>query len=98
MLDTLKQKKNSSQQKPENELKNDGGKIDLESNTNILLRLPENFPTLEADQAALLQWAYFEATAIVKQYGDLLEDVSSYLSSGTSTVGECAFMIEKEMS
>mmetsp|Transcript_8471 Transcript_8471/g.12622 ORF Transcript_8471/g.12622 Transcript_8471/m.12622 type:complete len:515 (+) Transcript_8471:2-1546(+) len=102
VLNGLKQKQSSSSS---SQLKDTTKDINdnLESssnqkNANILLKLPETFPTLEADQAALLQWAYFEATAIVKQYGDLLEDVSSYLSSGTSTVGECAFMIEKEMS
>jgi hypothetical protein len=61
------------------------------------IRLPEEFPQLEADRAALLQWAYFEAAAIVRQYGDLLEDVSDYMRTGTSTVGECAFMIEKQI-
>ena len=61
------------------------------------IALPANFPAVDADQSALLQWAYFEASAIIKQYGDLLEDVSSYMGSGTSTVGECALMIESEM-
>eukprot|EP01039_Chlorochromonas_danica_P002026 gene2025-2209_t len=55
-------------------------------------------PTRSEDQQALLQWAYFEASTLVKQYSDLLGGVSSYLRTGTSTVGECALLIENELS
>lgn len=55
-------------------------------------------PTRQEDQQALLQWAYFEASTLVKQYSDLLGGVSSYLRTGTSTVGECALLIENELS
>ena len=70
-------------------------KSDESSDSNILL--PDDFPLSDEDQSALLQWAYFESSAIIKQYGDLLEDVTAYMGSGTSTVGECALMIEREM-
>jgi energy-converting hydrogenase Eha subunit F len=46
---------------------------------------------------ALLQWAYYEATSLVRQYGDLLEEVNSYLATGTSTVGECVVLVEEEL-
>lgn len=53
-------------------------------------------PSIE-DQSVYLQWAYFEATQLVRQYGDLIEKVGSYLNTGTSTVGECALLIEEEL-
>jgi hypothetical protein len=61
------------------------------------IQLPDDFPLTDEDQSALLQWAFFESSAIIKQYGDLLEEVTAYMGSGTSTVGECALMIEREM-
>jgi hypothetical protein len=54
-------------------------------------------PESPSDRDALLRWAYFEACAIVRQYGDLLEGVRSYLEAGTATVGECVFLIEDEL-
>ena len=53
-------------------------------------------PRIE-DQSVYMQWAYFEATQLVRQYGDLIEKVGSYLRTGTTTVGECALLIEDEL-
>lgn len=54
-------------------------------------------PTQPENKLALAQWAYFEATTLVKQYGDLLEEVSLYLRTGTSTVGECSLLVESRL-
>ena len=54
-------------------------------------------PIEEDDKKVFLQWAFYEATSLVKQYGDLLEDVNSYLATGTSTVGECVVLLEEEL-
>ena len=54
-------------------------------------------PTAAADQDAWLQWGYYEATALVRQYGDLLEEVKGFLGTGTTTVGECALLIEEQL-
>ena len=54
-------------------------------------------PIIEEDKKVLLQWAFYEATSLIRQYGDLLEDVNSYLATGTSTVGECVDLVEKEL-
>ena len=54
-------------------------------------------PTAAADQDAWLQWGYYEATALVRQYGGLLEEVKAFLGTGTSTVGECALLIEEQL-
>lgn len=54
-------------------------------------------PFEEEDKKVFLQWAFYEATSLVKQYGDLLEDVNSYLATGTSTVGECVMLLEDEL-
>ena len=59
-----------------------------------IIRVPE----LEEDRDVLLQWAYYEAEALVKQYGDILEAVCDYLSTGTSSVGECVMLLESELS
>lgn len=56
-----------------------------------------DLPDRQEDQEALLEWAYFEATALVKQYGELLEEVKDYLGTRTTTVGECVFLIEEEL-
>mmetsp|Transcript_14909 Transcript_14909/g.24765 ORF Transcript_14909/g.24765 Transcript_14909/m.24765 type:complete len:105 (-) Transcript_14909:29-343(-) len=57
-----------------------------------------SIPEAAEDRQALLDWAYFEATTLVRQYGDLLEEVQLYMNTGTSTVGECVLMIEEELS
>ncbi len=54
-------------------------------------------PGASEDQDALLQWAYYEASTLIKQYGDLLEGVNRYLGTGTSTVGECVMLVEDEL-
>ena len=54
-------------------------------------------PGAAEDQDALLQWAYYEASTLIKQYGDLLEGVNGYLGTGTSTVGECVMLVEEEL-
>ena len=54
-------------------------------------------PASQADKEALVLWAYNEAIALIRQYGELVEGVSSYISSGTTTVGECALLIEGEL-
>lgn len=51
-------------------------------------KIAELLPQNEKDQKALLEWAYYEASAMLRQYGDLFEDVHDYLKTGTSTVGE----------
>jgi hypothetical protein len=56
-----------------------------------------NIPESAADRKALVQWAYYEAVQLVRQYGELLEEVKGYLGTGTSTVGECAMMVEEEL-
>ena len=56
-----------------------------------------SLPIKAEDKEALLQWAYFEAQSLVRQYADLLEDVQDYLGSGTSSVGECTALLEQEM-
>jgi hypothetical protein len=55
-------------------------------------------PSEQEDRTALLEWAYFEAEALVRQYGDLLEEVEGFMETGASTVGECSLMIEDELS
>ena len=52
----------------------------------------------EEEEIALLEWAYFEATTLLRQYGDLLEEVRLYMDVGTSTVGECVAMLEEQLS
>eukprot|EP01038_Epipyxis_sp_PR26KG_P005444 gene5444-7537_t len=54
-------------------------------------------PLSTDDRLALMGWAYFEATSLIRQYGDLLEEVSSFMRTGTSTVGECTLMVEQEL-
>ena len=54
-------------------------------------------PSPGPDRDALIRWAYYEATVFIQQYGDLLEDVKRYMRAGT-TVGECAMLIETELS
>lgn len=54
-------------------------------------------PASEKDRDALLRWAYFEAAGLVRQYGDLLEELRAYLQTGTSSVGECVLLIEEEL-
>lgn len=56
-----------------------------------------NIPNEEEDKKMLLQWAFYEASSLIRQYGDLLEDVNSYLATGTSTVGECVVLVEEEL-
>ena len=43
---------------------------------------PDNSPSHTPPVDALLQWAYYEANALIKQYGDLLEGVNGYLGTG----------------
>jgi len=55
-------------------------------------------PRSNEDCDVLLQWAYYEAESLIKQYGDILEDVCDYLNTGSSSVGECVMLIESELS
>ena len=64
-----------------------------DSPSDILYTIPAD----TEDKKALLQWAFYESTSLIKRYGDLLEEVNSYLATGTSTVGECVLMVEEEM-
>lgn len=64
-----------------------------DSTSDVLYTIPAD----TEDKKALLQWAFYESTSLIKRYGDLLEDVNSYLATGTSTVGECVLMVEEEM-
>eukprot|EP01031_Cornospumella_fuschlensis_P031596 gene31596-38184_t len=66
------------------------------SSMPTVLPSPLPIPRIE-DQSVYMQWAYFEATQLVRQYGDLIEKVGSYLRTGTTTVGECALLIEDEL-
>ena len=52
-------------------------------------------PAEGTDRETLLRWAYYEAVALCKQYGELLEDVRDFLHTGTSSVGECCLLIEQ---
>ena len=54
-------------------------------------------PVIEEDKKVLLHWAFYEATSLIRQYGDLLEDVNGYLATGTATVGECVNLVEEEL-
>jgi hypothetical protein len=54
-------------------------------------------PAEAADREALIQWAYNEASLLIRQYGNLLDGVSDYVQSGTTTIGECAMLIEQEL-
>ena len=61
-------------------------------------RLPHiDVPKSDEDKNALLRWAYFEADTLLRQYGDLVVDVSDYLGSGTSSVGEVVALLEQEL-
>ena len=64
-----------------------------DSPSDVLYTIPAD----SEDKKALLQWAFYESTSLIKRYGDLLEEVNSYLATGTSTVGECVLMLEEEM-
>lgn len=66
-------------------------------NQSFLQSLMGVIPTDDADRRVWIEWAYYEAQAFVKQYGDLLEEVQTYMNTGVSSVGECVVMIEKEL-
>ena len=68
-----------------------------EGNVLTLQDVFYKIPINEEDKKVLLHWAFFEATTIIRQYGDLLEEVNSYLATGTSTVGECVLLVEDEL-
>lgn len=55
-------------------------------------------PTDSSTQDELLRWAYNEATLLIKQYGDVLEQLRGYVLVGGSSVGECVELIEQELS
>lgn len=57
-----------------------------------------NAPKDENDQEAFIQWAYFEATVLIRQYGDLLEEISAFLRTGSTSVGECTLLAENKLS
>lgn len=54
-------------------------------------------PTSREDKDALVLWAYNEAVTLIRQYGELLENVTDYICTGTASVGECALLIESEL-
>ena len=54
-------------------------------------------PAVGPDRDALIRWAYYEATILVQQNGDLLEDVRKYMMTGTTTVGECVLLVEQTL-
>jgi len=54
-------------------------------------------PAAADDKEALVQWAYNEATLLIRQYGSLIETVSDYIQSGTASIGEIAVLIEEEL-
>ena len=54
-------------------------------------------PSSTEDREALVQWAYNEASLLVRRYGELLEALSDYVQSGTASIGECALLIEQEL-
>lgn len=49
------------------------------------------------DQEKLINWAFNEAVILVKQYGEVVEEMNSFLLSGTATVGECVQLIEDQL-
>jgi hypothetical protein len=55
-------------------------------------------PVTVEDQEAILQWAYYEAELLLKQYGDVLEGLNDYITVGTSNVAECVEFLESELS
>lgn len=55
-------------------------------------------PLTSSEQAQLLAWAYDEATQLVRQYSDLLEELREFVSVGSSSVGECVEFLEQELS
>ena len=57
------------------------------------LTLPSD-PRVRED---LIDWAYYEAVLLIQRYGNLLEDIQSYMRTGTASVGECALLIEKTL-
>ena len=60
--------------------------------------IKEKFTTLTSlQQKELIDWAYFEASAFVRTYADLIEDVRDFLLSGTSSVAEIVILIEREV-
>jgi hypothetical protein len=73
------------------------GTVDIEATKVSGPGKQYEIPVVGDDRNALLQWAYYEAVQLVRQYGDLLEEVKSYLATGTSTVGECSLLIEDEL-
>ena len=75
--------------------KNDNSEnIDQQGDNSMLMY---SVPIDIDDRKALLLWAYSEAVSLLRQYGDLLQGVNSYLSTGTSTVGECVMLVEDEL-
>lgn len=54
-------------------------------------------PASREDKDALMLWAYNEAVTLIRQYGELLENVTDYICTGTASVGECALLIESEL-
>lgn len=76
-----------------------GGKEDFIDVASSLIATDVSYkiPNEEVDKQMLLQWAFYEASSLIRQYGDLLEDVNSYLATGTSTVGECVVLVEEEL-
>lgn len=54
-------------------------------------------PSSAEDREALVQWAYNEASLLIRRYGELLEALSDYVQSGTASIGECALLIEQEL-
>ena len=68
------------------------------SNDAHIEAIKEKFTTLNsAQQKELINWAYFEASALVRTYADLIEDVRDFLLSGTSSVAEIVILIEREI-
>lgn len=83
----------------------DKDKYDVNVNTKSAINFDDQnelesygIPLNIKDRSAFIDWAYYEATTLVRQYGNLLESVRAYMKTGTASVGECVLMIEQELS
>ena len=56
-----------------------------------------DLPSTGETRQALLEWAFYEATQLARQYADVVEDVRSFIETGTTSVGECVLLVDSEL-
>jgi hypothetical protein len=66
--------------------------IDYEYKTIISL-----IPSDDNEIDILLRWSYYEAEILIKQYGEILDDLRGYINTGSSNVAECIHLIDEEL-